>query len=149
MRVLIIFSLLISFKAFPQSLKPFTEKFYLITSKCSTTFVEMNSGILKNSPADDVTIVCDSVKGKGTLKCTYLYKDGSMKSLIYDGGIIGSDGILTMKNVEQYNINMVTKKFQSDSYAYLDNGRIRGMKICGGDFLYESDFKRLSGKTKK
>jgi hypothetical protein len=129
---------------------PFKEAFYLISSKCSATIVEMNSGELKTVPGDGFSAICDPLKGKSEYKCSYVYNDKSEKPKImtYLGGIIGSEALLTVKNIEQFNINMVTKKFQSDSYIYVDNGRIRGNKICSGDFIYSTDADRILKKKK-
>lgn len=146
--VMLIFLPLGSLRA--QDVKPFKEPFYLLSSKCLTTIVEMNSGELKSVQGEGFSAICEPRKGKGDYKCIYMYEDKNQKAkeMIYPGGIMGSEAVLVLKNIEQYNINMVTKKFQSDSYVYVDNGRIRGMKICSGDFIYVSDAERISKKKK-
>lgn len=132
-----------------QEVKPFQETFYLISNKCVSTIVEMNSGDLKSHPGDGFSAICEPIKNKSEFKCTYLYdKSQKPKEVVYSGGIIGSEAVIVMKNIESYNINMVTKNFQSDSYIYLDNGRIRGMKICSGHFIYASDAERITKKKK-
>ena len=149
MHMLFAIAALLSFNTNAQPAKTFKERFYLLGNKCHSVIVEMNSGTLKDTPGDDFSILCDPVKNKTALNCMVLHKDGKKTDVVYDGGIMGSDGIINLNNVESFNINMVTKRFQSDSYVFIDNGRIRGMKICAGDFMYDSDYKRLTEKSKR
>jgi len=130
--------------ALGQDAKAFTESIYLIPSECRIAVVELRGGTVNLDKGDLFSVVCSpDLKKDLTLTCSFFGEDKkpTSQNRKYSGGIIGAEAVISDEG-DTFILNLTSQKFFSESTLNLRNGLVRGRKICGGSFLYESDLKK-------
>lgn len=140
-----------SFQSFGQSqeLKSFKEPFYLMAEECENLLANMRTGKLIKGKGDKYTMACKPTT-ELTIACDYLFEDpknGSKMNLIYQGGIIGLQAIFQNEDAtDVFIINLTANAYYGDSKVVLEEGLIRGRKVCAGNYISESTYLRLKAK---
>jgi len=123
----------------------FNEEIALLSTNCFSTGVNMVDGKVTNTATPNLNMICSpNKKGKANLHCVFLDSTGKTYSEDdYSAAIVGENAYISDENkFDTIFINLVTQKFVSDSRLNFDNGKTRGLKICGGSFFYQKDIKK-------
>lgn len=142
---LLLILFLISFQAHSQDFKRFSDEVILLADSCKAIIVDMGTGVLKVEEGDIFTAKCE-LKDDLNISCSYT----DSKNKVYAkrdlvGGISGSEGAI-LSDSDKFLVNAVTKKFYSEANINLADNRIRGKKICSGDWLYKKELANLKIK---
>lgn len=143
MKFIILLITFLSFNSYSET-QDFREDFFLLYSECKTIIVDMGKGSITQSTGDPLFVGCEKKKQNEYL-CLFLDKNAKklISKLKLAGYIIDSEGIVTNQTMnDTIIINMVSRRFIARSNVNLDSSRIRGTKICTGEFIYESEFKK-------
>lgn len=146
-RINLLFSFLQVFVLFSYSanvnakslLKYFQKPFSLDVKSCQTILVNMVDGKMNDKAGGDkYVMVCAPLKEKPShAKCDFYdenltkkFAERTLPAVIMNGqAAVGEHG-----GGDQYIINLITKTFIGETKVVLDNGSIRGVKVCSGVF---------------
>lgn len=138
--MVLFFVLIFSNAVISQDINYFKERIIASSTQCKTIIVDMKTGELKVVVGDLFHIICEPTK-KLKMGCSFLDTQNKIyvtKGL--EGGMIGSEGVLSSDS-DEFIFNGVTRKYISETRILLSDNRIRGKKICTGNWLYESEIK--------
>lgn len=139
---LILLIILSIYSTFIQAKK--IEPLIFISNECKVTLVSMFNGNIKTVSGEENIVICDEEKNFN-YSCKF---NDSKGKLISTENMIGthetSDGVIaSKKHTDIIFYNSITKIFYQETTINIENGAIRGKKICTGKYLTESEYNKL------
>lgn len=122
-------------------IKPFRDSLIFQYDECKAIVADMSSGSLRVTDGDKLVVVC-SAKNELSYDCGFSREEAKklFATRVMAGGVLGAEGVLKSDS-DEIIMSMISRTFIAKANINLDNGRVRGSKICSGKFLYASELK--------
>lgn len=131
--------------SFGQAIKEIREKSIVLATKgCKTVVVDLRVGKISVVEGDGYFANC-TLSTSTKLNCKFFdSKLSEFDQREFTGFISGNDLYFASEgDADIFLGNLTSQAFYAKSNLYLQNGLLRGEKICGGTFIFESQMENI------
>lgn len=122
---------------------PFAENIFLGTLSCQSAAINFEDGkLITDDRVTLPTAVCRIEKNLAVV-CGFVGNDQKLvDTVLFTGGITNEKGILENDEFGYMILDMKSRRFFANNNVNLNNGKVRGARLCSGMFKYQSEVEK-------